>query len=41
MAIPNIKKQISALGEAVIKAIQDRFKVGDIVPYEYQCVAYS
>lgn len=41
MAIQNIKKQISALGEAVIKAIQDRFKVGDIVPYEYQCVAYS
>lgn len=38
--IPNIEKQISALGEAVIKAIQERFTVGEIVPYPYQCVAY-
>lgn len=41
MAIPNINKQISSLGEDVIKAIQGRFTVGDIVPYPYQCVAYS
>ncbi|QGH76958.1 DNA helicase [Escherichia phage BEK12B] len=39
--IPNIEKQISALGEAVIKSIQERFTVGDIVPYPYQCVAYA
>lgn len=41
MAIPNIKRQISTLGEAVIKALQSRFTVGDIVPYPYQCVAYT
>nr|DAU08339.1 MAG TPA: Chromatin remodeling complex ATPase [Caudoviricetes sp.] len=41
MAIPNIEKQLSALGEAVIKAIQDRFTVGNIKPYPYQCVAYT
>ena len=41
MAIPNIKKQLSTLGDAVIKAIQDRFTVGDIKPYPYQCVAYA
>lgn len=41
MAIPHIEKQLSALGEAVIKAIQERFTVGDIVPYGYQCVAYT
>lgn len=39
--IPNIEKQISALGEAVIKSIQGRFTVGDTVPYPYQCVAYA
>lgn len=39
--IPNIEKQISALGEAVIKSIQERFTVGEIVPYHYQCVAYA
>ncbi|SMH63967.1 ATP-dependent helicase [Escherichia phage vB_EcoS_swan01] len=39
--IPNIEKQISALGEAVIKSIQERFTVGNIVPYPYQCVAYA
>ena len=39
--IPNIEKQISALGEEVIKSIQERFTVGDIVPYPYQCVAYA
>ena len=41
MAIPNIDKQLSALGEAVIKAIQDRFTFGGITPYPYQCVAYT
>lgn len=41
MAIPNIKRQISTLGDAVIKALQSRFTVGDIVPYPYQCVAYT
>ena len=41
MAIPHIDKQLSALGESVIKAIQERFTVGDIVPYPYQCVAYT
>ncbi|QPD96280.1 DNA helicase [Enterobacter phage N5822] len=41
MAIPNIDKQLSALGEAVIKAIQDRFTFGEITPYPYQCVAYT
>lgn len=41
MAIPNIKRQISTLGEAVIKSLQSRFTVGDIVPYPYQCVAYT
>lgn len=39
--IPNIEKQISALGEAVIKSIQERFTFGEIVPYPYQCVAYA
>ncbi|QJT70562.1 UNVERIFIED_ASMBLY: DNA helicase [Shigella phage 2019SD1] len=39
--IPNIEKQISALGEAVIKSIQERFTVGEVVPYPYQCVAYA
>ena len=39
--IQNIEKQISALGEAVIKSIQERFAVGNIVPYPYQCVAYA
>ncbi|HAC8812681.1 TPA_asm: ATP-dependent helicase [Salmonella enterica] len=38
--IPNIEKQIADLGEEKIRAIQKRFTVGDIVPYEYQCVAY-
>lgn len=38
--IPNIDKQIEDLGVERIKAIQERFTVGDIVPYEYQCVAY-
>lgn len=41
MAIPNIKRQISTLGDAVIKSLQSRFTVGDIVPYPYQCVAYT
>lgn len=41
MAITNIDKQLSALGEAVIKAIQDRFTFGEITPYPYQCVAYT
>ena len=41
MATPTIQKQISALGDAVIKAIQERFTVGEIQPYPYQCVAYS
>lgn len=41
MAIPHIDKQLSALGESVVKAIQERFTVGDIVPYPYQCVAYT
>lgn len=39
--IPNIEKQIADLGEERIKAIQKRFTVGEIVPYEYQCVAYA
>lgn len=38
--IPNIKKQLAAVPEAVMKAMQERFTVGDIVPYPYQCVAY-
>lgn len=38
--IPNIEKQIADLGEEKIRAIQKRFTVGDIVPYEYQCVGY-
>ena len=41
MAIPNIKKQIDLLGEAVIKAMQERFRYGNITPYPYQCVAYA
>lgn len=39
--IPNIKKQLAAIPEAVMKALQERFKVGDITPYPYQCVAYA
>lgn len=39
--IPNIEKQIEELGAEKIKAIQKRFTVGEIVPYEYQCVAYA
>lgn len=39
--IPNIENQIADLGEERIKAIQKRFTVGEIVPYEYQCVAYA
>lgn len=38
--IPNIEKQIEALGSEKIKSIQERFKVGEITPYEYQCVSY-
>lgn len=38
--IPNIEKQIAALGPEKIKSIQERFTVGEIVPYPYQCVAY-
>jgi superfamily II DNA or RNA helicase len=37
----SIEKQIANLGEDRIKAIQDRFTVGEIVPYPYQCVAYA
>lgn len=39
--IPNIEKQIAALGEETIRKIQERFTVGDIVPYPYQVVAYT
>lgn len=39
--IPNIEKQIAEMGEEKIKAIQERFTVGNIVPYPYQCVAYA
>lgn len=36
-----IQQQIDDLGPDRIKQIQDRFTVGDIVPYPYQCVAYA
>lgn len=39
--IPNIEKQLTALGDEKIAAIQKRFTVGEIVPYPYQCVAYT
>ncbi|EDV3179087.1 ATP-dependent helicase [Salmonella enterica subsp. arizonae] len=39
--IPNIEKQISDLGVEKISEIQKRFTVGNIIPYEYQCVAYA
>lgn len=39
--IPNIEKQLAAMGPEKIKAIQERFTVGKIVPYPYQCVAYA
>ena len=39
--IPNIEKQLAALGDEKIAAIQKRFTVGEIVPYPYQCVAYT
>lgn len=41
MYIKSIQKQIDELGPEKIKAIQDRFTFGDIVPYPYQCVMYS
>uniref|UniRef100_A0A6M5CAU0 Helicase n=1 Tax=Vibrio phage Vc1 TaxID=1480731 RepID=A0A6M5CAU0_9CAUD len=39
--IPNIEKQLASLGDEKIAAIQKRFTVGEIVPYPYQCVAYT
>lgn len=39
--IPNIEKQLAELGQEKIEALQKRFTVGEIVPYPYQCVAYS
>lgn len=39
--IPNIEKQLTSLGDEKIAAIQKRFTVGEIVPYPYQCVAYT
>lgn len=39
--IPDIEKQIEALGDDKILEIQKRFTVGNIVPYPYQCVAYD
>lgn len=39
--IPNIKKQLAAIPEAVMKGLQERFRVGEITPYPYQCVAYA
>lgn len=38
--IPNIKKQLSAVPDGVIKSIQDRFTFNGIVPYPYQAIAY-
>ncbi|AFV50962.1 hypothetical protein B508_00335 [Escherichia phage ADB-2] len=37
----NIKKQIALLGDDYIKRTQDRFTVGEVVPYPYQVVAYA
>jgi len=37
----HIKKQIAALGEAVIKGLQEKFSYKDITPFEYQCVMYN
>ncbi|MDQ4166649.1 DNA helicase [Escherichia phage LeonhardEuler] len=37
----NIKKQIALLGEDYIKRTQERFTVGEVVPYPYQVVAYA
>lgn len=39
--IHNIEKQIEELGAEKINAIKKRFTVGEIIPYEYQCVAYA
>lgn len=38
--IPNIKKQLAAVPNDIMKAIQERFRRGDIAPYPYQCIAY-
>ncbi|WP_312827645.1 DEAD/DEAH box helicase family protein, partial [Escherichia coli] len=37
----NIEKQIALLGEDYIKRTQERFTVGEVVPYPYQVVAYA
>lgn len=39
--VMNIRKQIDNLGEDKIREIQEKFTVGAIVPYPYQCVAYT
>lgn len=36
----DIKKQLSTVADGVIRSIQDRFTIGEIVPYEYQALAY-
>ncbi|QXG07650.1 DNA helicase [Erwinia phage Snitter] len=41
MIIKSIQKQIDELGDERIKALQERFTFGDMVPYPYQCVMYA
>lgn len=41
MKVLSIKDQIKALGEEKLKSLQEKYRVGNITPYAYQCVMFD